>query len=347
MPEAIQPGRPLPLLLGEGWRQVAPRSTGRQLLWEFEGRLHLSETDFAHPLSLGEVGRIDCPVACDSESGLAWRYACQDGPWHDFSELRGFDIKAAKQTQSIHLGLNQWVVWMLRYLPRESVLLALVATHMPGEIVRIQHQLGLFDLQRDKRLFVPLPRDAYMPCDYHAKRREVLFSGAEGWQIVGLKGERQGYLRQLKGIPEGRGGSFHPTRPLIALGGRGIAVWNRDHGNIQHVHPSGQMPVWEREGERLYFSESSSDLFSHHHARGTTERILSVAGNPHTEITQAQPLAVSPDGSLGALPILRRVRRALGEEGPTFNYHHSLVVLDFPRKELWQHPVKAANIGWR
>ncbi len=346
MPETSQPGRALPLLLGEGWRQVPARACGMRLLWESAGRLFASETDFAAIKDVGEIGRIDCPVAVDTGRGVAYRYACTDGQSLDYSEIRSFDLTAGNTSKAFRLGLNQWVVWMLRHLAKEDLLVAMVATHMPGEGVRIQHQLGLFDLKKGKRLFVPLPRDAFMPCDLHPGRREVLFSGAEGWQVVGLKGDRVAHLRQFKGIPEGRGGNIHPTRPLIALGGRGIALWNREHGNIQQVHPRGQQPVWSRDGEQLFFSESSSDLFVHRLAKAATERIFAVAGNPHAEVTQARPIALSPDGRYGALPILRRVRRALGEEGPTFAYHYSLVVLDFEQRELWQHTVRATNLAW-
>lgn len=346
MPDSVPGGRPLPLLLGDGWRQVPPRDSGRRLIWDAQGQLYQSGTEFSDIHRLGEVGRVDCPIVVLGKKRQALRYACRDGLQNDYSEFRIFDLVKNEQMEGIRLGLNQWALWLLRYMAQEEVLVALVASHMPGEVLRIQHQLGLFDMKRGKRLLVPLPRDAFMPCDMHMGRREILFSGAEGWQVVNFKGERKAWLRQLVDLPEGRGGSFHPSRPLLALGGRGISLWNRDYGNIQAIHPKGQMPVWHPDGERLFFTESSSDLFVHYHAKGQTERVLAIAGNAHTEITQARSLKLTEDGLFGALPILRRVRRVQGEDGPAFNSHHAIVVLDFQAKELWQYSGQAMNLAW-
>ncbi|WOO43329.1 hypothetical protein [Rubellicoccus peritrichatus] len=336
--------RPLPLLLGKGWKQIAPRDIGKKLIWESDGQLLSAKTDFSDICTLGKVGRIDCPIAIDPVRRIAIRYACQDSGGRDFSELRSYHLDQGTQSRIFRLGLNQWILWMLKHSPKEDVVLALVATHMPGEGIRIQHQLGLYDLARSKSLLIPLPRDAFCPTDVNLTNQEVLFHGVEGWQIIDYYGRRCAHLR-TRSLPLGRGGSFHPERPLVALGGGGIAVWNRDHGAIQNIHKQGQNPVWSPDGEKLWFSESSSDLFVHYLTKGTTERILAVAGNRHAEISMSRPPVLTTDGTFIALPISRKVKRD-DESGPRFAFYQSLIVLDIEARELWQFPGKATNMAW-
>lgn len=339
--------RPLPLLLGKGWKQVAPRPIGKKLVWEGDGRLHSAEADFANVHVLGKVGRVDCPIAIDPVRRIAMRYVCQDHGGQDFSELRSYHLELGTQSRIFRLGLNQWVLWLLRHIPREDVVLALVATHMPGEGLRIQHQLGLYDLARSRSLLVPLPRDAFCPVDVHPGRQEVLFHGVEGWQVIDYHGRRLAQLKTRE-LPLGRGGAIHPERPLVALGGGGITLWNREHGAFQNIHRQGQHPVWSPDGESLWFSESSSDLFVHDLANGATERILSVAGNPHAEISMARPVASTADGAYLALPISRKVKRSDADKssGSRFSFHQSLVVIDRAARELWQYPGKVSNLAW-
>lgn len=338
--------RPLPLLLGKGWKQVASRGIGKKLIWESEGRLQVAETDFSGIHALGNIGRIDCPIAVDPVRRIALRYACQDTAGQDFSEIQSYHLDLGTKSRIFRLGLNQWILWLLKHAPKEDVLVALVASHMPGEGIRIQHQLGLFDLARSKSLLVNLPRDAFCPVDVHLERREVLFHGVEGWQIIDYHGRRKTHLR-TRTLPVGRGGSFHPKRPLVALGGGGIAVWNRDHGAIQTIHNQGQNPVWSPDGEHLWFSESSSDLFLHHLGKGATERVLAVAGNRNTEVSMAYPAAFTVDGAFAAIPITRKVKRDVRDpSAKRFTFHQSLVVLDIKARELWQFPGKASNPTW-
>ena len=73
------PATKLPLLLSPGWQMVPPRSVGVPLLWQAGAKLVCSQTDFAEPMTLGEVGLVDCPVAFDPGRGLAYGYASPQG----------------------------------------------------------------------------------------------------------------------------------------------------------------------------------------------------------------------------------------------------------------------------
>lgn len=339
-------GRPQALILAKGWRQVEPRPVHRTLLWEASGQLQISQTDFSQPHAFGQVGSIDCPIAVDPVRRLAYRYICPDGAGRDFSEIVAFHLDLGTKSRLFRLGLNQWIVWMFQYLPKEDVLLALLATDMPGEELRIQHQLGLFDLKHSRRLQVPLPRDAFCPVDLHENRREILFHGAEGWQIITFSGKRVAHLRS-RAVPLGRGGALHPNRPLAALGGGGIALWNRQRNAIQTLHRQGQQPAWSPDGKVLYFSESSSDLFQHTLANGQTERIFSIAGNRQAEVTRARRPALTSDGRWLALPITRKLLRREAPAGETrFTFSESLVVADLEQKEIWQYTAPAHHPAW-
>lgn len=339
-------GRAQPLLLGKGWQQVGPRAIGKKLLWESGGKLHLSDTDFSQPHVLGAVGRIDCPVAVDPVRRMAFRYTCPDQNGKDYSEIVAYHLDLGTRARIFALGLNQWMVWLLRHLPKEDVLIGLVATDMPGEGVRILHQLGLFDLKKSRSLLMPLPRDAFCPVDIHSGKREVLFHGAEGWQIIDYSGKRLAHLRS-RNIPLGRGGALHPSRPLVAIGGGGIALWNRERNAIQQIHKQGQEPAWSPDGNHLYFSESSSDLFCHTLANGRTERILSIAGNKQAEITRARAPSMTDDGCHLALSLTRKIKRTGGDsKGLRFTYQHSLVIADLESRTLWQHPIEANHPVW-
>ena len=338
----------LPLLLGSGWQAVPPRATGRHLLWQAGAKLMCAGTDFAEPQLLGETGLVDCPLAVDAARGLAYGYASPQGrQQEDFSELRAWHIKEGTGSRLFRLGLNQWALWLLRYLPRHDALLGLVATDMPGEGVHIQHQLGIFDLGKMKSLLVSLPRDAFLPLDVHPTRREVLFYGVEGYQVIEFSGKR---VRRLagSGLPEGRGGSYSPDGDKALLGGSGIVLWDMAADSLKALHPRGHTPVWDPSGAGFWFSESSGDLFYYSLAEGQTERLVALAANAHPDIRHSRPPVATADGRYLALCLTRRNKRSAGSEpdAPLYRYDHCLCVLDTREREVWQLPGPCRNAVW-
>ncbi|MDP0497160.1 MAG: hypothetical protein Q7Q73_13230 [Verrucomicrobiota bacterium JB024] len=342
------PATKLPLLLSPGWQMVSPRSVGIPLLWQAGAKLMCGQTDFAEPVTLGEVGLVDCPVAFDPGRGLAYGYASPQGRQReDFSELRAWHLDQGTGSRLFRLGLNQWALWLLRYLPRHDALLALVATDMPGEGVNIQHQLVIFDLAKMKSLLVSLPRDAFLPLDLHPTRREVLFYGVEGYQVVEFSGKR---LRRLAGpgLPEGRGGCYHPSGDKVLLGGSGIVLWDLVADTLDSLHPRGHYPVWDGSGEGFWFSESSGDVFYYSLAERRAERVLALAANVHPDIRYARAPVLTGDGRYLATCLTRRVKRSAGSEpdAPLYRHDHCLCVLDAQTREVWQLPGPCRNAAW-
>lgn len=342
------PATKLPLLLAKGWKAVAPRATGRHLLWQSNGRVLNSETDFSQPHVLGEVGPVDCPLAVDTVRRMVYAYVSPLARHRrDYSEIRAWHLDLGTSRRLFSLGLNQWALWHFSHLQRHDAILTLVATDMPGEGVNIQHQLGIFDIAKLRSLLVNLPRDAFLPLDIHPSRRELLFYGVEGYQVIDFAGKR---LRRLAGpgLPEGRGGCFHPRREQILLGGTGIVLWDTGHDTLEQLHPRGHYPVWDKSGEGFWFGESSGDLYHYSLDTGHAERIVSLAANPHPELRHARGVVSTADGRYLALCLTRRIKRSSSSDPdkPEYRHDHCLCVLDTQAKEVWQFEGPCRNPVW-
>ncbi len=342
---------PVPLLLAKGWKGVDPRPVGLDLVWQSGNRLFRSSTDFVSPRDLGSMGHIDTPFAVDHPRQCVYSYVCQDRRGQrDFSEVRAYSLNGGEPSKLFSLALNKWIPWFLTYLPERDVIVGLVASSLPGDQLRIQHQLGFFNPATRDSLLISLPRDAFLPLDVRSSRREILFYGVEGYQIIDYTGKRQRLLRGM-GLPNGRGAAFHPLEDRVALGGRGIHVWNLKSNELKEIHPRGQMPVWSPDGRWLYFSESSGDLFRHDGHGGGTERLVAVAGNSHAEVHFARKVSVSMDGRYLALPVTRRVKRRNvdAETMPVrseFACSHALCIIDCEQRQVWQASAKSSCVGW-
>lgn len=333
----------LPLTLAPGWKNAPPRATGRRLIWQCAGRWQCSDTDFAAPVDLGAVPPVECPVAVDPGRNRAYRYHCAHwGSRRDASELRRVGLDGSQDERLFALGLNKWALWLCAYWPEGDELLALIATEMPskadGTIV-IQHQLGRFDLARERSLLINLPRDCFYPVAIEPQAQRVLFHGAEGWQVVDFSGKRLLKLSP-RGLPEGRGGAFRPGDPdTLALGGGSVTLV-RKNGQFELLRNRGLNPVWAPDGQTLYFAESSSDLWQWRD--GQAERLLAVAGNRYAEVNRARPVAVSPDGQCLAITLTRRIRRQpiegamARDDSPAWTEWSAIVVLDLAEKCVWQ-----------
>jgi len=282
------PGSNLALRLSPGWRTVPPRTGDYRVLWTRGQHLFIDETDLGRPAPLGLVGGLDCPIAVDQQRGLAYRYCCQETAGRrDYSQIREFDVHTGLSRTACKLPLNQWVVWMCRLISGKGMLCGLVATDQPGARVEITHQLGFFDVNSGGVIRLDLPRDAFSPLDAHPGRREVLFHGIEGFQLISFRGERK---RRLAGrnLPAGRGGAFHPTEPLVVLGGGKLVLWDLRDGQLVELRATGQYPLFTRDGRGFWFSESSADLWYYDLETREATRILEIAGYRNPEKRRRQ-----------------------------------------------------------
>lgn len=336
----------LPLTLAPGWKNVPPRATGRRLIFKHDGRWRCADTDFADSVDLGAVSPVEIPVAIDAVRARAYRYHCAHwGARRDASELRSVGLDGQGDARLFALGLNKWALWLCEYVPGRDALAVLIATEMPtrpdGGVV-IQHQLGLFELAEKRSLLVNLPRDCFYPLALHAGGERVLFHGAEGFQVVDFSGRRLFKLGP-KGLPEGRGGCFHPDNPdQLALGGSGLMLIDRQ-GQYTLVRERGLNPVWSPGGDMLYFAESSSDLWRWSPG-GQAERLLEIAGNRYAEVNRARPVQICPDGRFLAVALTRRIHRQpvagaiAGDSSPSWTEWGAICILDLAEKTVWQAP---------
>ncbi len=331
-----------------GWTQVNRQVVGQELIYDDGLELRYGGTDFSSPLTLDHSSAVDCPIAIDPDGRRGWRYRCQLRlGQRDYSEICEYDLTTGARRQLVRLGLNQWVVWMCRYVPEKKALLVLLATDVATRAgVQIRHSLGLICVKTGRLATIPLCRDAYCPLDYHSSRGDFIFSGAEGFHWVGATGN---CLKTLAGadIPRGRGGVFHPHERWAILGGGGLTRWNLADGTVEHLHDQGHWPCWAADFKSIYFSQSSSDLWRMDLESRNVEQILSVDDNPYPEISHSVPMRLSPCGSYLALALTRK-SRADNSEGARVEwcYQKAICVVDCKRRQFWTAPVGARYLEW-
>jgi hypothetical protein len=338
---------PLKLQLGEGFREVAPRACGRRLAWDEQGVLRVAATDFAASQDLGQLGGSDCPLTVDGARGVAWAYCCQYRlGTRDYSEIREFDLATGRSRRLVRLGLHQWALWLLAHWAEANVLLALVATDTRAAMINIRHHLAIIETRTGQMHLVALPRDAFAPLAWCARRRRMIFHGAEGTHLISFTGQ---HIRTLPpGGPRGRGADFHPDKPLALIGGDGLWLWNLENGSLECLRERGQYPCWTPDGKGCWFSESSSDLFHFDLGTRVERRLLRVAGNSNLEINYARPIAVDAAGKLLALPLTRmlRVDPTAAERAPALARMHRLCVVDTEAREAWVADGYARHLAW-
>ncbi|MGF1451208.1 MAG: hypothetical protein ACFB21_03920 [Opitutales bacterium] len=335
----------LPLKTADGWRTGPAVDTGWSLVWRSGGQLKRAGADFSRIETLGSVGTVDCPLAVNAGRSEVYRYACgETGSRRDFSEIRAFPLDGRQPDRLFALDRRKWIVWLCHFLPEAEVLLALVASEAPGRHLNIQHQLGFFDLRQHRSLLVNLPRDAFAPLAVDAPRRRVLFHGAEGFQLVDFTGKR---LARLSGesVPEGRGADFHPTQPVVALGGGELTLWRIDRQRFERLAARGVNPVWSKDGQSLLFRPHSGALAVWSAKSETADTLFEIAASRFPEQHHARPAVLSPDGRLAAVPVARRIRRDT-ENGATHVDKHALIIADFETRTLWQTNIHAENLAW-
>lgn len=334
-----------PLKLAPGWRQIRPQSCDWLLIWRHESKLWRAQTDLSERALLGQVGPVDCPIAVDPSRDAAYRYACgEPGSLRDFSEIRAFSLGAGESQHPFTLDRRKWILWMCHYLPGPQVLVALVASEMPSTRLAIQHQLGFFDLRQRRSLLVNLPRDAFTPLALDAPRRRVLFHGAEGYQLVDFTGKRLARLSG-RGLPEGRGADFHPTQPIVALGGGELTLWRIDRQRFERLPARGVNPVWTHQGKGLLFRPHSGALARWTPADERVECILEVVASRFPEQHHARAPVLTPDERYAAVTISRRLRRET-PTGTALVDKHGLAIVDLDEQTVWQLPIHTENFAW-
>lgn len=329
--------------------EVKPRSDGPDLLVEEEGRLKRLASDGNEQNDFGRVGPIECPIAYDPKMETAFRYVCQSGVFvKDFSQLRAFSMRSGESIVLWDMPLNQWLLWFLEWVGSAKgpggQLVGLIATDRPvdGQVV-IDHRLFAMRPGGDRPGFRPLCRDAYKPLAFSRKRKEVAFSGAEGTYIVGMGGERRATLNTDQ-LSVAHGGSFDPSQqPRLALGGKGIHIWNYETGECVRLSRHGRYPVWSPDGQSLWYATSSGALHRHDLDSGSDAVLLALHPNRFPDFWKARPVIFSRCGRyVAAMLTMKRLkgvtRKAGGIEAQErlFVEDNRFCIIDLECSEFWQ-----------
>lgn len=347
------------LKLASGWTQVAPRAGGPELLLESDGKLFHVNSDFTERKLLGPIGPVACPLAYDPRRREVYRYVCEYRAGRkDFSQIRRFNLDTGKRSQLFELPVNQWVLWLFEWVASaktgEGQLFGLIASDLSTEdSLVLQHQLCILDPQTKEILKRPLCRDAYYPIAFSWEHRQIVFSGAEGVHLTSMKGERAGTV-QLDDFAAGRGASFVPNGgPEVVIGGGGLRLWNTQNGQVSRLTQQGQFPVSTKDGQGVWYSESSSDLFYYDVGTGKSECILQMPNSRLREVSMARPPLLSQCGRYLGLPLstkrLRGVARSTVDAGKRERVYvesHLFTVLDLESREVWARPGRVDQFRW-
>lgn len=341
------------------WREVPASPDAPGLLVERNAALTEFGGDFSVKRELGRVGPVPCPLAYDRERQVAYRYVCESRPARrDFSEIRAYDLHSGKTFPLFTLPVHQWVIWLLEWIaPAQrggrGRLFGLLATDLPAEQgVAIRHQLfALEPGERNLRLR-PLCRDAFTPLDFNRRRRELLFAGAEGIYVVGLKGERRNSLPGTPG-PGARGGAFDPSgRGRVVLGGGGLYLWDLDRGGCEQLAARGQFPCWSVDGKGIWYSESTGDLFYFDLERRRAAPVLRVAKNRHPESRFFRQIAETECGRYLAVSLSVKRLRGVSRSSPAgpaekvFRDEYAFCVLDLKNHQFWRCDENVTRFCW-
>ncbi|MGZ0706811.1 hypothetical protein ACWPKO_00560 [Coraliomargarita sp. W4R53] len=349
----------LKIEIAAGWREALPTVEAPSLLIETEGRLqHLtSQLELTH--DFGHVGPVECPIAYDPVRRLAFRYVCAAGFRNrDFSQLRAFSVSAGESFPLIDLRLNQWALWLLEWIEsaegNSGQLLGLhAADRSADDCVVIEHRLFSLKLGAEQLRLRPICRDAYKPLAFSRPRRELIFSGAEGIYLLGLKGERKLTLPPGFGVG-GEGAAFNPSgAPEVVIGGDGLHLWDLEHNQCRRLTRNGRYPVWAPDGRGIWYRESSADLHYYDLAKDETQQVLGLAKQRHPEFWHARPACLSRDGRYLATSLTEKVLRGVSQKGSAtgarervYVHDHQLLVLDLERKTYCSRAGYAAQLCW-
>lgn len=343
----------------DGWRERPASGEAPRLLAETSGRLCLLENDFSLVHDFGGVGPVDCPLAYDPEKGLAFRYICATGQGKgDFSQIRAFSMDRRDSFAVKHLPPNQWVLWFLEWVGSDELgtgqLFGLVATDRPvDDRILIEHRLFTHRVGEDLLRLRPLCRDAYKPLAFSRKRRELIFSGADGVYLLNLKGER---ICTLPGnsAATGHGAAFAPDGSgRVVLGGDGLHLWDLERNSCVRLTRNGRHPVWSPEGHGIWYRESSGDLCFFDFERDAKETIVRPVDQKHPDFWHARPVSLSRCGRFLATSFTRKRLRgvslkgsASGQRERVYEHRHVLCALDLVERSYWFRDGLANQLRW-
>lgn len=345
--------------LAEGWQQGAVDSGAPGLMAEEGGRLHLLHGSLEPRFDYGAVGPVDCPIAYDPVRRLAFRYVCASGYRQgDFSQLRAFSVDRCESYALKELSLNQWALWLLEWIASSGrgpgQLFGLLAIDRPFEDrIVIEHRLFSYKPGQAQLGLRPLCRDAYKPLAFSRRRRELLFAGADGIYLVGLRGERKLSLPAEVGVG-GQGAAFCPTGAARAvIGGDGLHLWDLEENICRRLTRNGRFPVWSPDGRGLWYRESSADLHYYDFEADESRKIIALPNQRHPEFWYARPVSLSSCGRFLATSLTEKVLRGVSQKGSAtgqrervYVHHHRLLVLDLERRTCWGRRGFANHLCW-
>lgn len=334
-----------------GWTEVDPNPDGPKLLVEHAGRLRYMGSDGRWLHDFGPVGPVDCPLAYDASTRTAYRYVCGSKlSLPDFSQLRAYSIDSASSRAVCQLPLNQWVLWMLEWLGEEDgkgQLFGLLSSDLPVEgQVCIQHRLFALDpstMKAAQPRVRSLCSDAYKPLAFSVRRKELVFSGASGTYLVGLKGERLTTLEPDLVSPAD-GAAFHPGGDSqVVLGGEGLHLWDLRTGESRHLNKLGRHPVWARDGKGFWFAGSSGALLFYDLESETVEPVLAIRQNRCPDFWKSRPVRVSLCGNyLAAMLSAKRLKGITRKTGgiekseKVYQAQDCFCILHLPSQTFWR-----------
>ncbi|TVP79533.1 MAG: hypothetical protein EA353_06040 [Puniceicoccaceae bacterium] len=343
----------------ENWCEATPDAASLSLLAEEGGRLRLLAPDLSPRHDYGAVGPVDCPIAYDPVRRLGFRYVCAGGAQRgDYSQLRAFSVDRQHSFAVNELPLNRWVLWFLHWLEstgsRPGQLLGLVAVDQPSEDqVLIEHHLFTHKAGEERLRLNRLSRDAYKPLAFSRRRREMVFAGAEGIYLLGLRGERKLTL-PAESPAGGQGAAFCPDGGAqVVVGGDGLHLWDLELNSCRRLTRNGRHPVWAPDGKSIWYRGSSADLHRYDVERDEVECLVGLPNQRNPEFWHAGPVCLSRDGRFLATALTEKVLRgvsqrgnATGERERVFAHNHSLLVMDLKRQVYWTRPGFAKHLCW-
>ena len=343
----------------DNWRLDRPDAAAPPLLAEVGGRLRLLAPDLAEQHDFGAVGPVDCPIAYDPKRRLGFRYVCAEGARRgDYSQLRAFAVDRGQSFPVVELPFNRWVLWFLHWIEAAGSgpgqLLGLVAVDQPNaEQVVIEHHLFSHQAGQDRLRLNRLARDAYKPLAFSQQRREMVFAGAEGIYLLGLRGQRKLTLPAESGA-SGQGAAFCPDGSgRVVVGGDGLHLWELERNSCRRLTRNGRHPVWAPDGKTIWYRESSADLHCYDLQQDVSERVAGLSAQRNPEFWHARPVCLSRDGRFLACSLTGKVLRgvsqrgsATGERERVFMHSHTLLVMDLERKVYWTGTGFANHLCW-
>ncbi len=331
------------------WVEQPACADAPDLLVESDGRLKQLRSDGSEVHDFGVVGPVDCPLAYDATRRTAYRYVCGAGLHEkDYSLLRAYSLERGQSTTVCELPHNQWALWLLEWIDadesRGGQLFGLLASDLPVEgQVCIQHRLFALDPERPPPRVRPLCRDAYKPLAFSRKRRELVFSGAEGTYLVGLHGQRLASLGTDQ-LPAAHGADFEPGgAACVALGGEGIHLWDLHSGSCRCLSRLGRHPVWSQDGQCLWYAGSSGDLRCYDLSKGCEQSLLALRQNRFPDFWKSRPAQQSRCGRYLAVMLsaqrLKGVTRKTGgieKSEKVYEAQNSFCILDLEKRSFWR-----------